>query len=879
MLLVLIVVLVVLVELVELVVLVLVLALLLFLGLTLVVAPSLCVLSSSVYDPAPTRASPCSVSLPLVSLLGPVPASSGDDGHESCCQGMQIFVKTVSGKTITLDVSECETLRMVKSKIEEKDGTPVEQQRLILAGRQLEDDRTLSDYSVQKKSTLHLVLRLRGGAQAGVDAVVEASQCAGGCAAFASRAASSNAASACRPYRWWRGRACVAENSAWGKRALGWNQRIEVAAHDEADWRAHERSLCFWEATREAEKAVEREEAALRAASRRERRARAVKERFEVEKRALLARSSHWRGRSFACVQQSTWSAATQCAEMLPEPSPMPLPRRRSRDRARDDLFFGQRARFGYAPGFGVRAQRRVRKSRAPVAVQGTARADGGAMKRPVRPLRSGGQKKRARGLPGKLNTAARVVYAFRQSVTSAAEVARLLWCAVRCPGARVIRGVRIRMARSSHGVGRQRRSAFVAATERKYLQSCALSGKRCVDVDVAAQGLRCADEVDVRGRALMRGRSARVLLGALRDGDVRVQCCGSRLGMYVGKCLHVCILSMLSAERRMKALGLMSRCPARAAASGACGSMDELRSFECVTAVLQDARLYVWVYESECLEQLLCGEAEGRWRLGCREGGGFAGSLVWLKREAHVVRLLGNVPDGCWRVSAGLAPWLRYLVGAPKKKGQRGAHLRGKGNETVMKSVESRRGGIDFAPEATPAQSPDPEVREAADSVSAPSADRRSSRGRVAAPAVVDVPREGGSQRAAEGLSGPVTRRAAAKAKASSRTAEAPGVEPTGGELFPAVPPALLSTPTLPASSTPLGIDFDPFAEDADYFMDEDQDSQFEELELDDPFCFPEEVLRQTGGADAFNVPTAFAISPNTQPAAFWLGPLLREV
>ena len=82
----------------------------------------------------------------------------------------------------------------------------------------------------------------------------------------------------------------------------------------------------------------------------------------------------------------------------------------------------------------------------------------------------------------------------------------------------------------------------------------------------------------------------------------------------------------------------------------------------------------------------------------------------------------------------------------------------------------------------------------------------------------------------------------------------EALGVEPTGGELIPAVPPALLSTPTLPASSTPLGIDFDPFAEDADYFMDEDQDSQFEELELDDPFCFPEEVLRQTGGADASN-------------------------
>ena len=162
---------------------------------------------------------------------------------------------------------------------------------------------------------------------------------------------------------------------------------------------------------------------------------------------------------------------------------------------------------------------------------------------------------------------------------------------------------------------------------------------------------------------------------GAMREGGLRVLNCGSKLGAYVGRCLHVCVLGMLSADRRFKALSRMSKCSARALAASACGSMDELRSFECVTAVLQDARLYVWVYESECLEHLLCGEAEGRWRLGCREGGGFAGSLVWLKSEAHVVRLLGSVPDGCWRVSAGLAPWLRYSVGAPKKKGASAEH------------------------------------------------------------------------------------------------------------------------------------------------------------------------------------------------------------
>ena len=86
-----------------------------------------------------------------------------DDISGSSGSKKQIFIKTLQCKTLTLEVNDSDTIESIKQKINEKEGIPIDHQRLVFNGKQLEDGCTIADYNIQADSSIHLVLRLRGG--------------------------------------------------------------------------------------------------------------------------------------------------------------------------------------------------------------------------------------------------------------------------------------------------------------------------------------------------------------------------------------------------------------------------------------------------------------------------------------------------------------------------------------------------------------------------------------------------------------------------------------------------------------------------------------------------------------------------------------------
>ena len=145
----------------------------------------------------------------------------------------------------------------------------------------------------------------------------------------------------------------------------------------------------------------------------------------------------------------------------------------------------------------------------------------------------------------------------------------------------------------------------------------------------------------------------------------------------YGSKCLQLCVADLFRLQGRAKYLEKVCSICENDEGSGYCGSEQAALKFDAVSQALVDQQAHVLVYESSSVDALLHGKVYGPWKLG--EAEGFCvGMLVWLEAEAHVLR------GWNWNMSAlqnvgvvdARAPWLRYVVGAPKKS-KRGSNLK----------------------------------------------------------------------------------------------------------------------------------------------------------------------------------------------------------